>query len=347
MTEESLAHVDGQEKKIFTARCHCESIVFTFFIPTPDTPLSAYLCHCSICRSSTGTLAICHAVLPAGERPVFIGSSGVHNLTEYVPIGRSGRYDFRFCSTCGAHVASTEIATGDWIVSTSIVTDEDARHIRFTEQFFTKSAQDGGISSLIKIIGNTELETWNPEEESTQASITEDAESQAADPEALRLQCHCGGVNAKIMRPSNVELSIGTSNSSTRKWPATLDIGRDSRLVNGCHITGWVRLPLTACVPAIGRDLKIGTAKAYQLSDTAVHSFCGICGATLMSLDSSDGDDITLLATGTLKATEGAMAREWLCWSPEIKGYLDTADFDPDFGEAVKTGMEQWASQDS
>ncbi|CAM1504512.1 Fc.00g021030.m01.CDS01 [Cosmosporella sp. VM-42] len=341
---------ESSDIKTLEAKCLCGSVHFTVDIPKSSLPLKTHLCHCSLCRYTLGSPCVFHTHLASGIAPKFVEPSSQANMTSYLtPTGSAA---MNFCSTCGCHVAAISAVTGNWVPATSMFTDHDPENFTIWRHIFSKSAKDGGIAKLLTHINGRELGDYNPPDDDPKAKITEnEAEVGEDGKDRLRAKCHCGGVSFTIPRPTQEVLddkftSGFVSPTDKTKWVASLDACDDCRLVSGTHVVGWMFFPLSLCEPPIKPDLLIGTAKTYESSPGVLRSFCGTCGATFFySCDDrrpTDRQQIVDLATGVLRAPEGAMAENWLTWRARM-GWADSGKrYDKGFFEGLQEGMNKW-----
>lgn len=220
--------------------------------------------------------------------------------------------------------------------------------------FFSDSALDKGLAQAVTHVDGRELPDWNPPKDSPRAKTVEPKPEVGEDgQERLRAQCHCGGVSFTIKRPSselleNETLRTCISPIDQNKWMASWDCCDDCRLASGTHVIGWTFVPLSHCEPEIKSDLKIGTAKTYASSPGVLRSFCGTCGATVFySHDErkhlKPGNwHIVDIATGILRAPEGAMAENWLTWRSRLAWEDSGKRFDPAFFNGLEEGMKKY-----
>ncbi|EHK25197.1 uncharacterized protein TRIVIDRAFT_33067 [Trichoderma virens Gv29-8] len=340
------------ETKTLEAKCHCGSVHFTVDIPKASLPLSLYLCHCSICRFTTGAPCIFHTSLGEGIKPNFIAPSSEKSLTTYSIKGADCTYDF--CSTCGCHIAGVALDRQEWTVSTSIFTDHGPDNFKITTHTFSDSAKDKGFAQILTHIDGVKLPEWNPPKDDPRAKIVE-AEPEVGEDgeERLRAECHCGGVSFTIRRPTQEirdhELMHEiVSPTDPTKWLASYDTCSDCRRIHGTHLVGWTFLPLSFCEPEIKSDLKIGTSKVYASSPDVQRCFCGTCGATIFyandprKLKGPGNWQVVDIATGILRAPEGSMAENWLTWRSRLAWDEDCKEFDPAFFHGLEEGMKKY-----
>lgn len=191
----------ADETTTLAAQCYCKAVHFTLTVPTASLPLSAHLCHCSICRWTHGTLCIFHAPVPRGPPCIFmardappppgpstavtagwVAPSGPGQLTGYRPPNDDGGGGSKpngtrfFCSACGCHVGAgpldkeEEDRDPSWVVASSLF-PQDRGAFRIGAHCCTLSAgPDGGLVDWLPRIGDREMRVWNPPEEAAAAA---------------------------------------------------------------------------------------------------------------------------------------------------------------------------------
>jgi len=331
--------------KTLTAACHCKSVRFTISVPADALPLKVHLCHCSVCRHSTGMLCLFHAPLPAGVAPQFIAPSSPQNLTQYVLPGLlSLRH---FCSTCGCHIGDRSRDANNWVLSSAIfdANREEVGIWKINKHIYTASAP-GGLHEWLPRIGDQQIEIASDEIET---NLVEDSvkimEHEAA--RTLTAKCHCGGVSLSIKHPTkemleDTEIQEWVSPLDSTKWVAVLDVCDDCRLVNGTNVVGWAFIPKIAISPAVPTSLLVGTSKFYASSKNVQRTFCGTCGATVF-YSCDERPNIPDVAVGILRASEGVSAENWLTWrTKRLSSVEDGYRYDEAFATAMTTGLCDW-----
>ena len=366
---------------ILEAKCYCGSVHFTVNIPTALLPLPAHICHCSLCRWYTGTLAVFHARLPTGIAPIMVPPSSRTNMTAYV-YGPLALVEVLFCHTCGCHVLAHSLASTPgpetWTVSTSIF-DLDGELttagadltklsdiFRITQHIYPASAKDGGLADMIRTIGGRELDRWDPSRDDPRAAVAECRLAYGPDgEERLLVQCHCGGVEFTLGRPSETvpvkEAARRTcvASGDGTKWRAHLDVCRYCRLQTGAHVQPWVQIPESALSQPVTRIVASSTLRTFSSSSRVERSFCSGCGATVFFRKLSaaaargrgsvetDEDAVVSLAVGVLRAPEGPLAENWLEWQRDVAFADSGREFDPDFFEGLVEGLKVWRIDDN
>jgi hypothetical protein len=340
------------DTKSLEAKCLCGSVHFTIDVPVASLPLEEYICHCSVCRYTSGGPFNIHARVEPGIKPNFIAPSSEKNLTTYSIEGFECTYDF--CSTCGCHIAGVGLDREEWTPTTSIFTDHSPDTFLLKGHHFSDSALDKGVAQVLTHVDGRQLRDWNPPKDSPRAKTVEPKPEVGEDgQERLRAECHCGGVSFTIKRPSpelleNEMMASCISPVDEKKWMACYDCCDDCRLSVGTHFIGWIFVPLPHLEPEIKSDLKIGTAKTYASSPGVVRSFCGTCGASVfyshdLRKNLQPGNwHIVDLATGILRAPEGSMAENWLTWRSRLAWTESGKRFDAPFFNGLEEGMKKY-----
>lgn len=343
---------DNSETKSLEAKCYCGTIHFTLSVPVESLPLRTYLCHCSLCRYSTGAPCIFHAPLDKGLKPEFIAPSSADKLTRYQP-GNDCTYDF--CSTCGCHVAGVSFDREEWTIATSIFKDHSPEIFKISSHVFSKSGPGGALPSVLSHVNGHKMGDYNPpEDDPTSKLVIPEAEVGPDGQERLRAKCHCGGVSFTIGRPTQKIhddnfMSKYVSQLDKNKWMAIYDICDDCRLVNGTHLASWTFVPLSLTDPPIKTDLQIGTAKTYKSSEGVLRSFCGTCGATVFfscgARNPTEEQAVVDIATGILRCPEGVMGDNWLTWRARLAFEGSGMNYDKGLAEALRDGMITWTKE--
>ncbi|KAF2623549.1 hypothetical protein BU25DRAFT_305550, partial [Macroventuria anomochaeta] len=298
------------------ATCHCRASALSFIVPIASLPIPVHFCHCSICRRSTGTLCTAGAVIP---QPVVDLSS----LTGYKSSKHLTRW---FCSTCGAHLLGT-IQLGDatkWFVSAPSV-DAEEEVWDFAGHVFVGSTGDGGLATLMREIGSTELglwETWSgksaPWHPSERVKDSRAVETQSQG--RLHAHCHCSGIEFYVSRPTGDETFTDIDENNVRKhknkWLGIHDVCTTCRLTISTFVMSWFFPSRDHITLADGspypEDGIFGTVKVYESSADVDRTFCGSCGAAVSYVHHSRSD-IVDIAAGLLD-TENVRAEDWLEW---------------------------------
>lgn len=87
---------------MITGQCNCGSVRFELV----TNPSGIYVCHCSICRRSTGSNGIAVLVVPNGD---FRWTGGQENVQKWTK--PNSQWETWFCRTCGSRVPGHNDAT--------------------------------------------------------------------------------------------------------------------------------------------------------------------------------------------------------------------------------------------
>ncbi|PKS08589.1 hypothetical protein jhhlp_004975 [Lomentospora prolificans] len=357
----SLVAEDPQETKVLTARCFCKAVQFTLTVPAALLPLRVHMCHCNVCRYMRGTPCVWHAPLPKGIEPRFVEPLNKEDmLTEY----RHGAAVRLFCKTCGCHIGNVD-ADADiegkkgWRVSSSIFDAHSEDNFRMWAHECTDSSPGGGMYRWVPTMAGRELAIHNPRPKEPDS----DNRSRGSEPlvggkvdERLRGECHCGGVNFSISRPSarlfeDERLKKTVSPLDKTKWQAILDLCDDCRLVSGAHAVAWVFIPVSCISPAVPADLEFGTLTVFESSKGILRAFCGVCGATVFyehtEKNRKRSERVIDVATGILRTSDGAVGKDWFTWRTDRIAFQESGDrFDPVFSQALKEGFKAWGEKE-
>lgn len=333
------------EAKKLVASCHCRNVQYNLTIPVTSLPLKVHMCHCSVCRYTHGAPCCFHAPLPPGVDLEFIAPSSMDKLTGYFqPRSNTTVY---FCSSCGCHIGGLNDV---WTISTSLFdANRDDNNIwLYNAHMLPDSSPDRGLAAVFSEIDDRPLKANNLDG-TILPDVSLPKERQSTENE-LRAECHCGGVSFTVSRPSK-EFIANPSNkgwvldSEKRKWLAGMDICDDCRLVSGTNVIAWMFVPLDHITPRPPKDLLIGTAKSYRSTDDVKRVFCGTCGATVFY--HCDGrPHIVDVATGILRAPEGAMAEDWCVWRAGRPAWPENGiRYHAGFSRALIEGMKKWGAE--
>ncbi|KAF1965064.1 hypothetical protein BU23DRAFT_629208 [Bimuria novae-zelandiae CBS 107.79] len=327
------------------ASCHCKRSRLSFTVPTSDLPLTSWLCHCSICRHTHGTLCTIHARIPPPEV----------DLSTFTTYQSSAKVKRLFCSTCGAHMLDNAHDTEgeEWYVAISMV-DADESVWNIKDHFLLESTDDGGLSAWLPAIGGETMRKWKRGEKRGPAfaetgdwkapSTSEAVPSTAG--KKLRARCHCGGAEFYISPPRNAKVH-GTSPENMKpkdktKWYALNDVCTSCRLVSGCAVVSWAIPEISHITLADGSPYRplFGTLKAYSSSPEVNRTFCGTCGA-VVTYTCNDRPAHVDVAVGLLEAESGVRAEEWLEWRTHRLAFEEDCKW-KNFLQGFKDGLKQY-----
>ncbi|KAF3768119.1 DUF636 domain protein [Cryphonectria parasitica EP155] len=364
-----MADPSSSPTKTLSAACYCKAVQYSVEIPTSDLPLPVHLCHCSICRYTHGTLCIFHTTLPQGVSLKFTPPSSLHKMTGYSHA--NAQAERFFCSTCGCHVGDVGPISADasapgateWVVASALFAEHGEDVFQIKTHCFTEGSTGGsGLFSFLPKLSIRDLKVWNPGPDSGwwSAKIKDQLPMQEFDEagnEALRAECHCGGVSFTIPRPTTPAiredpyLSNYISPKDNNKWLGCLDPCDDCRLQCGTLVTAWTFVPRAHIQPPMPLKLApYGTMKTFASSEGVLRGFCGTCGATVVySCDErtpTPEQQIIDVSVGLLRAPEGVLAEKWMTWRAGRLANIESAKkFSPEFAESLAEGMEKWSRE--
>ena len=270
-----------------------------------------------------------------------------------------------FCRNCGCHIgdlAREEDQDGHrgWIVATSIFDRHDEETFQIRKLTMRTSSPGGGLYTWLPSINGRELEVRDTPPVTSPFAISEDLPKPEVDEdgnERLRAECHCGGVSFTIPRPTVPAIANDPffqeyiSKRDPSKWMGVLDSCDDCRVVTGTHVIAWAFVPSALLSPPLPQDLRLGTMETYVSSPGVLRGFCGVCGATIIyacdKRTPTAAQRIVDVAVGLLRAPEGVLAEEWLCWRAEKIAYGESGRrYDPGFYEALETNFGNWGERE-
>ncbi|KEF52403.1 uncharacterized protein A1O9_11644 [Exophiala aquamarina CBS 119918] len=273
-------------------QCHCAAVYEPATLLKDETlPLKNDMCHCSMCRFSTGSLAAWFAGLKRSPSDKSMSSVTAYNATK-----TATRY---FCNTCGCNVFVHMMEEGRWLACAGIVEvcvneqkgggdssnegkvlgKEDLKEDRYGKEErvlsnpryheYVGSAADGGLAPYMMKLGGRDIPSYT-----TEPGIDGDKTLDPADVLALRtnanvspsargssiqVACICGGVELRIAPPPYNDTSEGwyvTSDKS--KYYARLCNCRSCRLTLGFPFQPWTYIPPSRLFTTAGDQLIVG-----------------------------------------------------------------------------------------
>ncbi|KXS14581.1 hypothetical protein M427DRAFT_135704 [Gonapodya prolifera JEL478] len=357
-----------------TFSCLCQRVQFAISTPRSSLPITAHVCHCSICRRTHGTLFTVDAHVPSP--PVWITPSSPGECTRYTATPYLKRL---FCSTCGTHVLDYAVEAGDegWYVSSATLAAVNGVKgagaggvFDLKTQHCTKSVSGGGAVPWWKTVGGVSLQEWNPDEDDSTPSSDAPAPHALVDGEtrsgsgSVRAHCHCGGVSFFVRSPvpgvdyspSSVLTTHARVPADTTKWLAVNCFCDQCRLAAGVLAAQWAFVPISAITVlqqgshmALPDDLRVGTSKIYRSSPPVTRTFCGTCGATVF-YHHAGWPGMVDLAVGLLDAPRelgGARADRMLEWIVEDdvdELVVEGRKYHAEWVQSVQNGLREWGA---
>ncbi|KIW19796.1 hypothetical protein PV08_00371 [Exophiala spinifera] len=320
-------------------------------LPFEELPVEKHLCHCNICRYSTGALCASYFELKGEPSAKSLDRATAYHTPKYV------RY---FCKNCGCNVFAVGKTDDNnrWLAcSGTLETDRKAADdvvvnvSKITAHIYVGDAADGGIAPFLSTIRGQEVPCYEVEDVGTamdkaQLSLLRKgpppppAEKVLERGDTLNAACHCGAVRFQIKPPAYDEKSEGWYVPPDRtKYYARLCCCRSCRLSIGFTMQPWAYVPPGQILTDDGQPVlfgpqhkettQLGALRYYQSSDAVLRGFCSTCGATML-YQPFERPYIIDVSVGILRSKHGnTMAREWLDWDRTVVSKLaEAADDD-------------------
>lgn len=354
--------------------CLCGKSEEIVRIAAKSLPVETLLCHCNICRYTSGVL--CASYLALASPPGLTAS-----LTKYQS---SAKMERRFCGTCGSHVFAYNADLDEWYVAAGVIETPDANgHVamvpptRLVRHEYVADTGDGGLALCLEMIHGREVSLFaqGPDEKPLKhKSGRSTAISAALDPRNrdkvdestsdnhLQASCHCGGVQFMLSKPNERSTQLSSpwpdllvpyhSNSpnndedvkwwlcaNNTKYLAGNCTCRSCRLASGFSIQSWAFVPKANITLLDGQTLSFdsGSLQQFKSSPGVYREFCGKCGATIF-WHCDERPNLIDVSVGLLKAEEGSRAEEWLQWWTERVSFKEDA-IDIELMDALEEGL--------
>lgn len=338
-----------------TIRCLCRRIDSQIELSTASLPADIALCHCELCRKTSGVLFTSYLALT--KPPKFLS-----DLTEYRVSENASRY---FCGRCGAHVAAQSACNSPLTFSVASGSVEHNGDVaRVIQHLNISSTVDGGLSKYLKPAGKR-----HPSK-----STDTDISSALRDPvglklldntaeKVLRASCHCGGVGFYVTRPNDksteasspwpdllVPYHTGSSRnvedvkwwlrSSHTKYLAGACACASCRLGSGFPIQCWAFIPKANISSLNGQSFDFGLKPLHRFESSpgTFREFCGGCGATVF-WHCNERPELIDVSVGLLSARSGSRAEEWLDWELGRVSFIEDAQ-DREMANALEGGLK-------
>ncbi|KIV84330.1 hypothetical protein PV11_00114 [Exophiala sideris] len=361
------------------ATCLCginaEELQFDSQIPFSVSP-----CACNSCRYSSG-------VLYTSRVPIIHRPTAVEKLKRYNSSYKVSRY---FCPRCGSHMFVHAVEDDSWSVCPGAIDHVVGReHVsvlsleHIMQHEFVGDTKDGGLAvclsqfddhtaplfpqapigtSFDKSPNNNPvaLEPSDPPKARLEADNIEEC---ATAIDEISGRCHCGGVNYRITRPSDVLTqcsspfpdllvpyhSSSSANPQDLKWwlrangskyLAGTCACRSCRLGSGYPIQSWAFIPKANILQENGVPLsyEMGTLQQIESSQDCFREFCQVCGATVF-WHCRERPDLVDVSVGLLRADEGSRAETWLYWWTDRVSFKEDA-LDQALISALELGLK-------
>jgi hypothetical protein len=309
------------------AACHCGKNVFALHYPSASLPVLASICHCDTTRHVTGMLCGTFVPVPDGTSLIADINSPPPSVSEYRSSTSALRY---FCATCGAKLALYRHKTGKWFIAIGLLEQVDGI-VEIGWHQWVRDTVDGGILQIMK--DDLPRYSQGPDSGVFIAPETSPVTSVIKE-ESLSANCHCGGFQATIFRPSSAQIENEEARNrclagSGDQWRAANCLDRSCRTTSGLPFTSWCRFPKSHVKITHSSSLV-----SYKSSEGMVRQFCGVCGATV-SIAREDQPWRCQIAMGLIEVPKGAGL-----WSVILDWFGFVADGKPFFAdEAVDSRL--------
>ncbi|KZT52342.1 hypothetical protein CALCODRAFT_441680 [Calocera cornea HHB12733] len=337
--------------------CHCRKHRIPIHLDPSALPHTVDFCYCLACRQTTGAPFGCYIPVPhplfpppANASTLSADPSSAKGAVPYVDLPESirtyktseagTRY---FCVTCGCHLGMDDFQGKAWCVPEQEIQAVDSTYTISWHQYLSETV-DGGLTRILP----DGLPRWSLEKDDkpfntppAAGPLNAQFRTTSTGEDVLTARCRCGGVRARIRRPSAIPSGPGVKergSSDGRRWMAGHCVCTDCRLVSGCPLSSWIY---------VGREhltIEGETLVYYQSSEKAKRGFCSTCGATV----TWDGGQPTVdISTPLFERAEGegvaAVESDWTYLEDELSYASDGRD--TVLRGALSTGMKQNAGQ--
>ncbi|KAM5383781.1 hypothetical protein ACJZ2D_001770 [Fusarium nematophilum] len=322
------------ENVTITARCLCNTHVFTSTLPRSSLPLVAPACHCTSCRHLSGALCSVAAPWPNPDED----------------LSRLKRYSFSpnlvtfSCETCSSQLFCRDAKTGRATYVVTGALDNVENLVTYGRHVFVGDTKDGGSSVwLRKDASGNPIRNWE-QRASKSKELLHPWPTQPIEAESLVTQeptpiwCHCKGV--QLLLNSGLDLAAGTDkimsdkpDPKTGKYITHFDACDSCRLGVGADLIYWAFAPIDHLSfssesssqdstfqnihelrdAVERRDHRVGTLSIYSSSKGVYRYHCATCSASLFFTEEGYPDQVDI-AIGVLDHPTGARAEGLLLW---------------------------------
>lgn len=294
-------------------------------------PVDAELCHCNICRRSSGCLFTTTTALR--DAP---SAASLAHCTAYTSSARATRY---FCSKCGCTCFVKRVDATDrcpWQAFSGIVeldvpgASKDV--IKVIRQQHVEDTLDGTIAQRLWHIHRDADGLLSYRRSPSEAPMTKEEIFALSTPSTIatrshvEIKCHCENIFFRLSRP---DWTVLPSSSAYVPPPEHLDkcvanccCCRSCRLgLGAASLQPWLYIPDKHILDLDGTPVQfspegtsLGSTQDYQSTPgKVIHSFCRTCGAVVFFW-SKDRSYVVDVALGLVRSAEGSMAPDWISW---------------------------------
>ncbi|TFK28918.1 hypothetical protein FA15DRAFT_684987 [Coprinopsis marcescibilis] len=326
--------------------CHCGLNTFKIPFKTASLPKSSSICHCNICRHSTGQMG--YTDVRVDGAPLSIDSTeetpvpaSLTNLTGFKSSTYATRY---FCTKCSAHMFFHAHEAGGeepehWGVLVGTLERADGI-FKVEKHIYVADTLDGGLADHFRRFEGKVLPrhaTWSEDKEDSDVPFNWRAQNATQNaPKTLPYHCQCKSVKFYLTRATKLSddarvywLVPGETPGEPIKFITAHCLCNSCRLTGGGLIQTWTMVPVenvydsatNAPINLADADKRPQALKRYESSPGKYREFCSCCGATAIwwrDRNAEDGDEPIHIdvAVGLVDqvAAGGARAESWLSW---------------------------------
>ncbi|KIH87386.1 hypothetical protein SPBR_05052 [Sporothrix brasiliensis 5110] len=197
--------------------CLCSAITETLMARSPNadgsqntpSPIPITLCHCSICRQTSGVLCTSYCPIEAPLEKVRTAL-----LTAYTSSPGTKRY---FCRTCGCHIfrrrqkttTTADDANTGWEVATGVIANEWSDHaaasdgdnhpvLEYVRHDHVDDTHDGGLAKWLPTVGGKPMGGYPG---ATRPVAVDPEHNVDPSTRTVSAACHCGAVQFEVRPP--------------------------------------------------------------------------------------------------------------------------------------------------
>lgn len=337
--------------------CHCGLSSFKTAFATQSLPLAVDMCHCNMCRHSTGQTHVHDAPIQGEPLSVNEGTESKPADLQHLLSYRVSRCITRFsCRKCSAFVFDrTELDEGGfkWSVPAGVLDHIEAT-MKVAYHAFVGDTLDGGLADHYRKLDSVELarymsdigarktlpQAWKGEQ------VIEIQKKSLQDNDTLSFYCHCRTINFHITPPPKEIASPDSewwfvksndNEASPIRYSALHCVCNSCRLCSGSIIQSWVYVPLSNVIdkrtskPVVivptAEDTRIAGLVQYESSPGTFREACGTCGANVFFWKTIRNPMVLDISAGLLdQDQEGARAERWFAWRKSVEAPEDAVD---------------------
>jgi len=326
------------------ANCHCARNVFQIPFRTSSLPKTVQMCHCNICRHSTGNLGVIDPRIDGV--PCTVDSTEETlipaDLSSLVTYDSSKNVTRYFCNTCNAHMFLNIHVEGKepvWVVLAGNLEKVDGI-IKLASHWFVEDTLDGGLSSHLVGPASSPFPRYKGWMQTAEQALPKDWKAHDGgykNPDTLAVHCHCKKSSFFLTRalkpsdnPAEYWVVPGKEPTDPCRFITAHCLCNSCRQTSGGLIQTWTIVPqenifdaaTNAPVELKDPERRPKGLKQYISSEGKHRESCGTCGATVFWWrEMKEGESPHLdVATALVDqdAAGGVRAESWLSWYPQV-----------------------------